>query len=817
VLWRLARAGCLQDIEYLVVVSGGSYIAAAFASHVIEAGGPAEGEDLSAWYLDVVARTICRMQGNMPYLARDLGKGMLAVPTDGSSCLPRIFDIPILLATCVLSLFLPAVFQLILFVIPCIEMLHNLLGGVMRRTFCLRNLHIDKFGAFSLQWPHMLSRERLIILFAVIFAIMFVAHLLLMKKCKGGHHRWLLINSTRAALMRFIILWVFVLVLVMASTTIRIWEYKLHDETDQTRLCLCDRYREHREQIAIDCSDIPMEETEPWYTFIQNATYCPSSDIAPRDEALRNPLQTFVVWWLPLGLLVSVLLSPWFPKLFLKGLNFMGPILVVLFLCCLIQLRIFGPITGDTFLHVSLSYNSDTVQYLFLAAGLVQPFLNVLKTTMHRFYRRSLRRAFFAGGRDVQWRDVSGSPYCPFLLINATVNDYMRPQDRMPLNEISLSPWHMGGRTTGYVPMPGHRSLARSVALSGAAIDAFILGKHDHIEGRFWKELLGLSMGDFLRWPRCNSRQPSLLRERKSRCKINNLDLSVLVTAEIYYAVLWVANWLTRAHMCSPARKLYAAAFLILLTLILLSFYAFLPWLDVLLHWVPIRAFHLLTQFQHRAERPPSLVYVTDGGLLDNTGVMQLLRRRCRRILLVYGGNDPQERFKWLVKLTEAAATERIASFYDPVDPRRDVRETWQEYSKDAQAPYLHLGIYYGWGSGPEERSIGDLFIVTNNRVTPCLRAMRVQPLLTEDEIRGSEAAHGPTCMGRLRQVDLGGCCCDCCHWNGLNFGRKFPNPHNANQCLTPQLFNSLCRLGFCVSEEAVEAVRKCGSTRGEE
>ena len=42
-------------------------------------------------------------------------------------------------------------------------------------------------------------------------------------------------------------------------------------------------------------------------------------------------------------------------------------------------------------------------------------------------------------------------------------------------------------------------------------------------------------------------------------------------------------------------------------------------------------------------QRPPTLVHITDGGLLDNTGVMQLMRRREERILLAYGGNDPKD------------------------------------------------------------------------------------------------------------------------------------------------------------------------------
>ena len=41
VLWRLAEAGALSQVEHLVAVSGGAYIASAFASTVLR-----ESEDV---------------------------------------------------------------------------------------------------------------------------------------------------------------------------------------------------------------------------------------------------------------------------------------------------------------------------------------------------------------------------------------------------------------------------------------------------------------------------------------------------------------------------------------------------------------------------------------------------------------------------------------------------------------------------------------------------------------------------------------------------------------------------------------------------
>eukprot|EP00434_Breviolum_minutum_P008966 symbB.v1.2.007899.t1/scaffold491.1/size196728/3 len=67
VLWRLAACGRLKDVDYISGVSGGTYAATAFASHVVAAGKPAAGEELDGWYLRIVARMKLRstFQKNM--------------------------------------------------------------------------------------------------------------------------------------------------------------------------------------------------------------------------------------------------------------------------------------------------------------------------------------------------------------------------------------------------------------------------------------------------------------------------------------------------------------------------------------------------------------------------------------------------------------------------------------------------------------------------------------------------------------------------------------------------------------------------------
>merc|ERR550534_989005 len=110
-----------------------------------------------------------------------------------------------------------------------------------------------------------------------------------------------------------------------------------------------------------------------------------------------------------------------------------------------------------------------------------------------------------------------------------------------------------------------------------------------------------------------------------------------------------------------------------------------------------------------------------------------------------------------------------------------------------ADVPYLHLRICYGWRRtcAPEPGDLGDLFVV-KLRMPEHMRDDRMKPLLTEDMILDSASGDAPVeePVADVRQRDLGGCCCDCCHLAGCNCGPKFPHVSIANQ-FTPQLFNS--------------------------
>merc|ERR1712054_604691 len=96
-----------------------------------------------------------------------------------------------------------------------------------------------------------------------------------------------------------------------------------------------------------------------------------------------------------------------------------------------------------------------------------------------------------------------------------------------------------------------------------------------------------------------------------------------------------------------------------------LSCFAFLPGLRHVMYASVIRQIHQLTRHKFEDYKVPALVYVTDGGVNDCTTIVQLVRRRTRRMLLVLAGHDPDCDFGVFLKMMQIIKDEKLASFFD--------------------------------------------------------------------------------------------------------------------------------------------------------
>jgi hypothetical protein len=128
-----------------------------------------------------------------------------------------------------------------------------------------------------------------------------------------------------------------------------------------------------------------------------------------------------------------------------------------------------------------------------------------------------------------------------------------------------------------------------------------------------------------------------------------------------------------------------------------------------------------------RLSEEGSLVYLTDGGHVENLGIYELLRRRCRLIIAVDAEADPEMSFGALVKLERYARIDLGVRIDLPWAAIRDstrlaskeIAETGGLPPDQARhGPHVALGsIYYPWGKNDrdEDEHTGVLLYVKSS------------------------------------------------------------------------------------------------------
>lgn len=271
---------------------------------------------------------------------------------------------------------------------------------------------------------------------------------------------------------------------------------------------------------------------------------------------------------------------------------------------------------------------------------------------------------------------------------------------------------------------------------------------------------------------------------------------------------------------CRLGRSLVDCSVLLMLAAIIMSFFSYFKYFHGFAFSPVLRQIQQATRFVTKSWRPPNMLYVTDGGVQDCTAILQLLQRKRKNILLVLAASDPTDDLAVLRTTMQTTRHQRIASFYDLKDSRRDVNALLDDF-KNSDVHFFKMGIRYGWNED-EPHSLGILWIV-KNRLPQSFAHQMVRPHLDEEEIvfgqpkdyqtSESDDSEDPTAdeeLRRMQQEQLGGFgCCDCCHRWG-NCGRKFPHlSFTGYMWLTPQLFSSLCRLGHDLSHSAVMDIKQ--------
>lgn len=283
---------------------------------------------------------------------------------------------------------------------------------------------------------------------------------------------------------------------------------------------------------------------------------------------------------------------------------------------------------------VWLTHSADMALLYGVAAALVtlvtQFFYDVNATSFHRFYRDRLSRAFLM---DVWRRDGAGHPAhndaqrlsaldtarAPYHIINTTLNVQRSRRANMRGRNgafFIMSREYVGGQLTGYRRTDSmerlHRELdlATAMAISGAAA-APNMGRNTVKGLTFALTLLNIRLGYWLPHPRT-------------------------FTAAIY----------ARPVIGPIMRALVRAVMRVT------------PW-------------HLIREMLGDLDEDGRHVNLTDGGHLENLGLHELLRRRCRVIIAGDAEADPSMKFQGLADAIRFARIDLGVTIDIDIDPIR--------------------------------------------------------------------------------------------------------------------------------------------------
>jgi len=171
-------------------------------------------------------------------------------------------------------------------------------------------------------------------------------------------------------------------------------------------------------------------------------------------------------------------------------------------------------------------------------------------------------------------------------------------------------------------------------------------------------------------------------------------------------------------------------------------------------------------------------VQITDGGHYDNSGLVEALRRRCRRIIVIDGGGDPPP---LPIGLTDAL---RLARY-----------ELGVEITLKRTGPYSVEDIAPGSG---KQFAKDDALASLNSRIT---RGAVVKGDITYPAAAGLEKSTGTLIFAKA-------VLCEACPYWLLTYAASsdiFPHDPTSDQWFTEAQFAAYTELGRVIADQAVK------------
>ncbi|KAJ8599140.1 hypothetical protein CTAYLR_008296 [Chrysophaeum taylorii] len=938
VLWKLNDLGLLKDVDHLSAVSGGGYTASAWVSHVAAGEPPPEtnAEEIDAWYSLALAHLITRMQDNIGYLVTT-SHSLFSSPGKkrGGAAYGRAWDVPAFAAILVGMPLANVATFVIFWAMPLASFINLNHGHSMRAYICSKGRGFSWFP--NLATFGSVASVGLWLCFKVVDKVSPVL------PDPPLHTKWLFHACTKILLSRTALVALVYGVLVVGAMGMEVYDYKRANESDKIK-CACARFYE--------ISDF--YNTTAAYHAVCDTTESPplAND---RSFALRFLIVVSTVF--AAAGLVAVLGRP-----SLLGLvaRIVGPFIGILGVAYVAEWRVFGPVTRQRLVWGGLAYNAKLWSGLFFASCALAvadlPSRHELPRTLHRFYARSLRRAFFADAEDVPLaalRDdyaeetfgarptdrvsmpttttTTDSPVhdakppqskgwhlvpeaaTPNLILGATINEFRRPEDPHTRGKMFvLTPRAWGGPHSGYARPPRWLSLSRAMAISGAAIDGFVLNAFKSKALRLALQVLNLTMGDTIRFSGvladdddarvkvgpvlaaavetvqapfgvlCGRGDDELAEKYQLRrrdrlvaeaigccpnaCEECGAGIRVgdsLATDELastlysrrfemmLFAAVYVLFMVSAAFYSksddrlsffkTPSPIFASIAVVLMASAVASSVYAYLPNVRFLLASPIIQQVHILLQITHFGTRAPPAITLTDGGLTECIGIVELLRRRTRWIVVVDTTEDPNISLLYLRDsfdtarsqgLFEGDITDGGSPLVRPEDgdgdpaPRLTYAELLSPLVEKRQ--YARLKLNYpaaaaaaaaATSKAADSALSADVFVIKMRKPAPADRKCErlVEPREVVEDTPAVDATKLPVPLLDvnsdpldLNQNEINGLCCECCHYNCkcLPCG-ELPFLSVGNQFLTPFQFANLCRLARELSDAPLKELKR--------
>lgn len=372
--------------------------------------------------------------------------------------------------------------------------------------------------------------------------------------------------------------------------------------------------------------------------------------------------------------------------------------------------------------------------------------------------------------------------------------------------------------------MPMDIYLSDAMATSAAAVDHHMGAREsDDASFRDLKVILGIAMGTAI--------VADERHEGKRNCCIQFLPFLVEVIRILPLVLCLIVYWHT------DQRRYLAYGILCFFTiLVLLTLTALVPTggskprrFERIARWFTINVAYVsfvrkTIGMTNQGPNPPPVLRLSDGGHIENLGILPLLKLRLKKIVSVNGGRTISDGDYGATLLAGLdMARKKLGCSFSAMDGRdiaEDIRDNFVEKPPGSQPSSYRFKVHYYDtnldGDGKTKVGEGEILFIAPRHPDKSVQKKTFESwgeVLRDIDV-DLEAGHwGPGPELSAEEVDrLTFCCCEFCHGNacrGLSewMCGAFPQHSTGNQFFTQTMFTSYHREGYraCMEAEAAE------------